>query len=73
MGEALKRPKQTNKQTNKKLCSYQCTTATAMSDPSIHRVRPGIEPVASWILVGFVSAEPQQELQKTQLLFNPSL
>ena len=53
------------------------TTATAMRDPSYlsayntahcnarlltHGVRLGIEPASSWILVGFVSAEPQQEL-----------
>ena len=25
-------------------------------------VRPGIEPITSWFLVGFVSAVPQQEL-----------
>ena len=29
-----------------------------------HGVRPGIEPASSWILVGFVSAAPQQELQE---------
>ena len=23
-----------------------------------HRVRPGIQPVSSWILVGFITAEP---------------
>ena len=28
----------------------------------MHRVRPGIEPVSSWILVRFVSTEPRQEL-----------
>ena len=28
-----------------------------------HWMRPGIEPVSSWILVRFVSAEPQWELQ----------
>ena len=27
-----------------------------------HLLRPGIEPVSSWILVRFVTAEPQQEL-----------
>ena len=32
------------------------TTATATPD------QPGIEPISSWILVGFVSAEPQGEL-----------
>ena len=27
-----------------------------------HRARPGIEPASSWILVGFITAELQQEL-----------
>ena len=54
------------------------TTATATWDPSrvcdldttvhsntrslTHRVRPGIEPASSWILVEFVTAEPRWEL-----------
>ena len=53
------------------------TTATAMSDRAssvtyttahsnagslTHWARPGIEPTSSWILVRFVSVEPQQEL-----------
>ena len=29
-----------------------------------HWERPGIEPVSSWLLVGFMSAEPQQQLPK---------
>ena len=29
-----------------------------------HWKRPGIEPASSWILVRFITAEPQQELQK---------
>ena len=29
-----------------------------------HRARPGIEPASFWILVRFVSPEPQQELPK---------
>ena len=52
-------------------------TATVMWDPSLifdlchshsnlgsltHRVRPGMEPASSQILVRFISAEPQQEL-----------
>ena len=55
------------------------TTAKAMHDPShvcnlhhilcktkslTHWARPGIEPTSSWLLVRFVSAEPQQELLK---------
>ena len=27
-----------------------------------HWARPGIEPVSSWMLVGFITAEPQQQL-----------
>ena len=27
-----------------------------------HRARPGIKPASSWLLVGFVTTEPQQEL-----------
>jgi len=27
-----------------------------------HRVRPGLEPASSWIPVGFVTTEPQEEL-----------
>ena len=30
-----------------------------------HCLRPGIEPITSWILVGFISAEPQWELLNT--------
>ena len=29
-----------------------------------HCVRPGVEPTSSWIPVGFVTAEPQQELRR---------
>ena len=35
----------------------------------IHRARPGIQPTSSWILVGFVTAEPQCELQFPIFLF----
>ena len=28
----------------------------------VHCARPGIEPASSWILVRFISPEPQQEL-----------
>lgn len=34
-------------------------------------MRPGIEPVPSWILVGFISPEPQWELPRIVIL-NPS-
>ena len=40
---------------------------TAMWDPNhicdLHPERPGIEPPSSWILVRFISAAPQWELQ----------
>ena len=60
--------------------------ATAMHDPShicdlyttahgnakslTHWARPGIEPVSSWILVRFFSAEPWWELRVLQILFS---
>ena len=34
-----------------------------------HRARPGIEPACSWMLVRFVSTEPQQELPFTIFFF----
>ena len=60
------------------------TTATATPDPShicnlhtahgntgsfTHWARPGIEPVFSWMLVRFISAEPRWELQL--IVFSP--
>ena len=44
--------------------SELCNHITARSNPgSITRCAgPGIEPESSWMLVGFVTAEPQQEL-----------
>ena len=38
------------------------TTAHGKAGFLIHRARPGIQSVSSWMLVKFVSAEPQQEL-----------
>ena len=45
------------------LLAYATATATATATPDhlTHCVRPGIEPISSWILVQFVSAEPQWE------------
>ena len=43
--------------------SATCTTAHGNARSLAHWVRPEIEPASSWILVRFVSAEPQQELQ----------
>ena len=37
---------------------------TAMPDPLTHRVRPDIEPESSWMLVGFITTEPQWEFLK---------
>ena len=41
--------------------SHICILLRATSDPP-HQERPGIEPDSSWILVEFVSTEPQWEL-----------
>ena len=35
-----------------------------------HLSRPGLEPASSWILVGLVTIEPQQELLEAQ--FDPA-
>ena len=42
------------------VCDYSIAHGNAGS--LIHWVRPGIDPESSWILFGFVSVEPQQEL-----------
>uniref|UniRef100_A0A8D1AM45 von Willebrand factor A domain-containing protein 8 n=1 Tax=Sus scrofa TaxID=9823 RepID=A0A8D1AM45_PIG len=39
-----------------------CTTAHSNAGSLTHWVRPGMEAVSSWMLVRFVSAEPQREL-----------
>ena len=49
-------------------CQIQTSSATytiahGNAVSSTHWARPGIEPSMSWILVGFVTTEPQQELQ----------
>ena len=46
-----------------RLPAYITATAT-LSEALTHWVRPGIEPVSSWILLGFITAEPRRELQK---------
>ena len=38
------------------------TTAHGNAGSLTHSAKPEIEPASSWILVGFVSAVPQQEL-----------
>ena len=52
------------------LPAYATTTAT--QDPSHifdlhHSSQPGIEPLSSWILVGFITTEPCGELLKKNL------
>ena len=64
------------------------TTATAMSDMSIsatyttpcsngrsltYWAGPGIEPTPSWMLVSFISAEPQWELHGCTILYSQPL
>ena len=36
--------------------------------PLTHRVRPGIKPASSWILVGLWTTEPQWELQTNKMI-----
>ena len=43
--------------------SLTYTTALGDAGSLIYLVRPGTEPTSSWILVGFITAEPRQELQ----------
>ena len=43
--------------------SVTYTTAHGNAGFLTHWMRPGIEPMSWWILVGFVTAEPQWELQ----------
>ena len=48
---------------------FQASTIAHSNARSLtHWVRPGIEPVSSWMLVRFVSAEPQQELQDQTMM-----
>ena len=44
--------------------SSACTTAPGNARSPTDWARPGIEPTFSWILVKFISAEPQRELPK---------
>ena len=43
------------------LVAYATATATTRPGPLTPCARPGIEPASAWILVRFVSTEPQQE------------
>ena len=48
-------------------CQIQATSATyttahSNTESLTHWAKPGIEPTSSWILVGFVTSEPWQEL-----------
>ena len=65
-----------------------CATATEVWDPSCicdlhhtahtnarsltHWARPGIKPASSWLLVRFVTAEPQWELQGLPISYLPA-
>ena len=44
------------------------TTAHDNTGSLTRRARPGIKPVSSWILVGFITAEPQWELLHSDIL-----
>jgi len=43
------------------------TTAHGTSISLTRGVRPGIEPVSSWMLVRFISAEPRPELHSSNI------
>ena len=45
------------------------TTAYGNAGSLTHWAGPGIKPVSSWILVGFITTEPGQELQGYLILF----
>ena len=47
------------------------TTAHDNARSLTHWVRPVVEPASSWMLVGLVTAEPQQELPPLTLCFFP--
>ena len=44
------------------LIGATATTAHGNAGTLTHQARPGIEPTTSWLLVGFIYAEPQWEL-----------
>ena len=46
------------------LLAYTTATAHSNAKSLTHWAKPGIEPTSSWILVSFITAEPQQELPK---------
>ena len=49
--------------------SVTYTTACGNAGSLTHWERPGTEPISSWILVGFITTEPQQELLMEDFLF----
>ena len=50
--------------TERQIRAASATYTTTHGNPRslTHWARPGIEPATSWLLIGFVSTEPQQEL-----------
>ena len=53
--------------TGSESCLRPTPQLRATLDTLTHRARPRIEPVSSWMLVRFISTEPQQELQEYTL------
>ena len=53
--------------------SATCSTACSNARSWTRWARPRFEPASSWILVGFITAEPQQELLTLLLLNSQSL
>ena len=69
LGVQLMPQPQPQPQTQPQQCQIQAssstyTTAHGNTRSSTHRVRPGMGPTSSWILVGFVIAELRHELQE---------
>ena len=50
-----------------------CTTVQIKVGYLTHRSRPGIQLTSSWILVGFLTTEPQQELPQYTFIERNSL
>ena len=47
--------------------SMTYTTAHNNMGSLTHCARPGIKPASSWLLVGFITAEPQEEFLKRSI------
>ena len=62
IGAASCRPTPQPQQCQIRAASATYSTAHGNARSLTHRARPGMEPASSWILVGFVTTEPGQDL-----------